>query len=388
MMNLKILALSCLLAGLAGCNDSKSPAAPPAAPPPPKVGVVTVQPQDVPIVVELSGRVLASQIAEVRPQVSGIIEQRMFTEGAEVREGEVLYEIAAAPYQAAVESAKAALDRARGAVTAAVNKAERYRTLSNREVASQQDTESAQAAAVQAKADVAAAQANLEAANINLDRTKVRAPINGRIGTSALTVGALVTANQSNALATIQTLEPVFVDVPQAATQVLRIRSEIESKVLSSPKDGFLMTLLLDNGVAYPHRGELKYANATVSESTGTVMLRASLANPQRLLLPGMFVRGTAVVGIKSGAILVPQRAVTRNPRGQAVVMLAGTDDKAQERVIEVERSVGSAWLVERGLAGGDRVIVDGLQRVRSGAPVTPVPFEEAAAGVPAKAKP
>ena len=388
MMNLKILASFCLFAGLVGCNDSKPPAAPPAASPPAKVGFVVAKPQDAPISVELSGRVLASRIAEVRPQVSGIIEKRLFTEGAEVREGEVLYEIAAAPYQAAMESAKAALDRARGAVTAAVNKAERYRTLSNREVASQQDTETAQAAAVQAKADVAAAEANLEAARINLDRTKVRAPINGRIGTSALTVGALVTANQSNALATIQTLDPVYVDVPQAATQVLRIRTEIDSKVLNAPKDGFQMTLMLDNGAVFPHQGELKFTNATVSESTGTVTLRANFANPQRLLLPGMFVRGTAVVGVKPGALLVPQRAVTRNPRGQAVVLLVDADGKAQERVIEVDRSVGSAWMVDRGLAAGDRVIVDGVQRVRPGAPVTPVPFEEAAAAAPAKAKP
>jgi len=345
-------------------------------------------PQDAPIAVEMAGRVIASRIAEVRPQVNGIIEQRLFTEGTEVREGDVLYQIAAAPYQASVESARAALDRARGAVSAAVNKAERYRTLSNREVASQQDTEAAEAAAVQARADVAAAQASLDAARINLDRTKIRAPINGRIGTSALTVGALVTANQSNALATIQTLDPVFVDVPYSATLVQRMRADIESRTLNAPPEGIQMRLVLDNGAVFGPRGELKFTNATVSESTGTVTLRAAFANPDRMLLPGMFVRGSAVIGIKPGAILVPQRAVARNPRGQAIVLIAAPDDKAEERVVEVTRNLGTAWLIESGLTAGDRVIVDGVQRVRPGTPVSPVPFTDSANGAPASVKP
>ena len=372
-MRIRLLSLAALTVLLSGCNDAKPPA--PAAPPPPTVGVVTLAPRDVVIVSELAGRVLASRVAEVRPQVSGIIQNRLFTEGAEVKEGEILYEIADEPYKAAFESATAALDRARGAVTAAVNKAERYRTLSNRDVASQQDLETARAAADQAKADVAAAQANLEAARINLDRTKVRAPIDGRIGTSALTVGALVTANQANALATIQTLDPVFVDVPQSAVMVQRMRSEIEQGILRPDPGGIQMTLLLDNGRPYKDRGILRFTNTTVSETTGTVTLRASFANPERLLLPGMFVRGTATLGARKEALLVTQRAVTRNPRGLATVMVVGEGDKAEERTIEVERSIGSDWIIDKGLAGGDRVIVEGLQRVRAGARVTPTPF-------------
>ena len=372
-MRIRLLSLAALTVLLSGCNDAKPPA--PAAPPPPTVGVVTLAPRDVVIVSELAGRVLASRVAEVRPQVSGIIQNRLFIEGAEVREGEILYEIADEPYKAAFESATAALDRARGAVTAAVNKAERYRTLSNRDVASHQDLETARAAADQAKADVAAAQANLEAARINLDRTKVRAPIDGRIGTSALTVGALVTANQANALATIQTLDPVFVDVPQSAVMVQRMRSEIEQGILRPDPGGIQMTLLLDNGRPYKDRGILRFTNTTVSETTGTVTLRASFANPERLLLPGMFVRGTATLGARKEALLVTQRAVTRNPRGLATVMVVGEGDKAEERTIEVERSIGSDWIIDKGLAGGDRVIVEGLQRVRAGARVTPTPF-------------
>lgn len=367
------------LGGLAACQDNK-PSTPPAAPPPPKPGVITLAPSDVTITTEVAGRVLASKVAEVRPQVSGIIEERLFTEGAEVKEGDVLYRIADAPYEAAVESAKAVLDRAKGAVTAAVNKADRYKTLSTRDIASQQDFEAATAAAAQARADVAAAQANLEAARINLDRTRIRAPISGRIGTSALTVGALVTANQGNALATIQTLDPVFVDVPESATVLLRTRLAWESGTLKSPGDAVPMTILLDGGKAYPHTAPLRFANAAVSEATATVTLRGTVANPDRFLLPGMFVRGTAVLGTQPGALAVPQRAVQRNPRGQAFVMIVGEDNKVEERIIEVSRAVGNRWLVDAGLKAGDRIIMDGLQRVRPGMQVSPVPFEEAPA--------
>ena len=372
-MRMRLFSLAALILALGGCNDTKAPA--PAAPPPATVGVLTLVPRDVVIVSELAGRVLASRIAEVRPQVSGIIQNRLFVEGAEVKEGEILYEIADEPYKAAFENANAVLDRARGAVTAAINKAERYRTLSNRDVASQQDFETARAAADQAKADVAAAQANLEAARINLDRTKVRAPIDGRIGTSALTVGALVTANQANALATIQTLDPVFVDVPQSATMVQRMRTEIEQGILKPDPGGILVTLLLDDGRPYPQKGVLRFTNTTVSESTGTVTLRASFANPARLLLPGMFVRATATLGSRKNALLVTQRAVTRNPRGLATALVVGEGDKVEERTIEVERSLGNEWIVDKGLVAGDRVIVEGLQRIRAGARVNPVPF-------------
>lgn len=383
----RLFILAALGMGLSACQDSKPPAPPQA--PPPRVGIITIAPRDVTITQDLNGRVLASKVAEVRPQVSGIIEQRLFTEGAEVKEGDILYTLDAAPYTATVENAKATLDRAQSAVKAAVNKANRYLTLSNREIASQQDMEAAVAAADQAKADVAAAQAGLRAAQINLDRTKIRAPISGRISTSALTPGALVTASQATALTTIQTLDPVFVDVPASANAVMFVRNEIESGALKAFKEGILMTLQMQQG-PYPHKGELRFANSAVSESTGTVTLRATFANPDRLLLPGMFVRGTAALGIQPNAIVVPQRVVSRNPRGEAVIMLVDAEGKAQERVVELGRTVGAEWIIDKGLVAGEKVIVDGLQRVRHGAPVTPVPFEQTAGApaAPAAAKP
>lgn len=360
---------------VAGCQENK-PAAPPQMPPP-RVGIITVAAKDVTISVDVNGRVIASKVAEVRPQVNGIIEQRVFTEGSEVKEGDVLYKLDSAPYTAAVQNAKATLDRAKGAVTAAVNKASRYQTLSNREIASQQDMEAAVAAADQAKADVAAADANLRAAQINLDRTKILAPISGRIATSALTPGALVTAGQATALTTIQTLDPVFVDVPESATAVIAVREELAAGNLRPFKEGVLMTIILDNGRNYDHKGELKFANAAVNESTGTVTLRGTFQNPDRMLLPGMFVRGTAAIGVKPNAIIVPQRLITRNPRGEAVVFVVDADNKVQDKIVQLGRTVGADWIVEKGLAVGDKVIMDGIQRIRPGAVVTPVPFEQ-----------
>ncbi|MCA9514613.1 MAG: efflux RND transporter periplasmic adaptor subunit [Myxococcales bacterium] len=281
---------------LAGCDEKKA-AAPAQQGPPPQVGFVIVQPQSVSITTEVAGRVLPSLIAEVRPQVSGIIEKRLFTEGAEVKEGDVLYQIADASYRAAQASAQAALDRARAAEKAARAKAARYKTLANREVASAQETESAIASAQQANADVAAARAALDAASINSGYTKVRAPISGRIGVSTLTEGALVTANQTAALATIQALDPVYVDTPQSATSVLATRAEIESGRLKMRPDGVSMQLVLDNGQPYAQQGQLRFTDVTVNQGTGTVMLRATFSNPERLLLPNMFVRGIATLG-------------------------------------------------------------------------------------------
>jgi membrane fusion protein (multidrug efflux system) len=368
---------------LAGCNEQgKAPAAGPggAPPPPADVGFVTLEPRTVAITTDVAGRVLPSLIAEVRPQVSGIIEKRLFVEGAEVKEGDVLYQIADASYRAAQASSQAALDRAKAALVAAQAKADRYKTLANRDIASQQDTETAVAAAQQATADVAAAKAALEAASINLGYTKVRAPISGRIGVSALTEGALVTANQATALAVIQALDPVFVDTPQSATAILSTRADLESGRIKQGPKGVEMSLTLDNGVVYNRSGQLKFTDVTVSQSTGTVTLRATFPNPDRILLPGMFVRGVATLGQREGAILAPQRAVTRDPRGAATAFVVTAQDKIEPRQLTVSRSVGSDWLVEKGLAPGDRLVMDGFQRIRPGASVKPVPFQPAPA--------
>lgn len=384
--SIRIAALAAALA-LAGCNEQKPAAPPQGAAPPPQVGFLAVQPQSVAITTEVAGRVLPSLIAEVRPQVSGIIEKRLFAEGSEVKEGDVLYQIADASYRTAQASAQAALDRARAAEKAAQAKADRYKTLANREVASAQETESAIASAQQAAADVAAAKAALDSANINLGYTKVRAPISGRIGVSSLTEGALVTANQTAALATIQALDPVYVDTPQSATSVLATRAEIESGRLKMRPDGVSLQLTLDNGQPYAQQGQLRFTDVTVNQGTGTVTLRATFANPDRLLLPNMFVRAIATLGQRENVILAPQRAVSRDPRGQATAFVIGEGDKIEPRQLEVSRAVGANWIVEKGLAPGDRLVMDGLQRIRPGAVVKPVPFQPPAAAAPAPAK-
>lgn len=376
--------LAMVFASLLGaCNEQKPPAPGPAAAPPPSVSFVQLQAQTVEITTELAGRVVPSLIAEVRPQVSGIIEKRLFAEGSEVKEGDVLYQIAAASYQASQASAQAALDRARAALSAAQSRADRYRELASRRVASEQDTESAIAAAQQATADVAAAKAALDAANINLDHTKVRAPISGRIGVSSLTEGALVTANQPAALATVQALDPVFVDAPQSATAVLATQAEINAGRMQAPAAGVRMRLFLDNGQPYAQEGELKFTDVTVNQGTGTVILRATFANPDRILLPNMFVRGIATLATKNNALTVPQRAVTRDPRGQANAFVIGEGDRIEPRQLSVAHSVGNSWIVDGGLKPGDRVVMDNFQRIRPGMVVTPVPFQPPAAPVP-----
>lgn len=372
------LALVLALA-LAGCNEQKPTAGPgapgAAAPPPPQVGYLVMQKQYADISIDLAGRVLPSLIAEVRPQVSGIIEKRLFTEGAEVKEGDVLYQIAEAPYRATQASAQAALDRARATLTAAQAKADRYKTLERRDIASTQDMESAVAASQQANADVASAKAALDAANINLGYTKVRAPISGRIGVSALTEGALVTGGQATALTTIQALDPVYVDAPVASTTLLEMRVALETGRLTSPENGVKVRLTLDDGRAYAQEGVLRFTDVTVNQGTGTVTLRATFANPDRLLLPNMFVRAVATFGRMTDIVLAPQRAVSRDPRGQATALVIGPGDKIEPRVLKVGRTIGADWIVESGLAQGDRLAMDGFQRIRPGASVTPVLF-------------
>lgn len=365
-----VLAISILISG---CNAKKQAGqAPPAGPP--EVGVITIQPQRVALTTELSGRTTPFMIAEVRPQVSGIIQKRLFSEGSDVKAGQVLYQIDSASYQASFASAKAAEARAEANLIPARLKEQRFRDLVKIKAVSQQDFDDAGATLKQAEADVASAKAAVETARINLAYTKVTAPISGRIGRSTVTDGALVTASQPAALATIQQLGSIYVDVTQSTGDLLKLRQNLSNGVLKKSNSA-QVKLLLEDGSPYPLPGALKFSEVTVDQSTGSVTLRAIFPNPKQTLLPGMFVRAILEEGISENAILVPQRGVTRNPKGDAVVMVVGAEEKAEPRPIKVVRTVGDSWLVSDGLKTGDRVILEGLQKARPGTPVKAVPF-------------
>jgi membrane fusion protein, multidrug efflux system len=360
---------------LTGCGKKTAAGGPPPAGPP-EVGVVTVQPQQIAITTELPGRTSASLVAEVRPQVSGIILKRVFTEGGEVKAGQLLYQIDPATYQAAFASARAAEARAEANLLPARLKEERYKDLVKIKAVSQQDYENAYASLRQAEADVASAKAAVETARINLAYTKVSAPISGRIGKSTVTDGALVTANQPAPLATIQQLGTMYVDITQSSAELLRLQQNLASGQLQRGGAARArVKLLLENGAAYPLEGALKFSDVTVDQSTGSVTLRSLFPNPNQILLPGMFVRAVVQEGVKEQAILVPQRGVSRNPAGNPVVMVVGAEEKVEPRVIKTERTVGDNWLVSEGLKAGDRVILEGLQKARPGTPVKAVPF-------------
>jgi membrane fusion protein (multidrug efflux system) len=376
---IKQLAMAGVLAGMlamAGCGQQSSAKAPPAAAGPPEVGVVVLAPQPVTLTTELSGRTSPHLIAEVRPQVSGIIQQRLFTEGSDVQAGQVLYQIDPALYQANFASAKAALARAEANVAPVRLKTERYGELVKINAVSQQDYDDTEAALKQAEAEIESARAALETARINLDYTSVKAPISGRIGRSTVTTGALVTASQADPLATIQQLDPMYVDVTQSTAELLRMKQNLASGLLQNIGEAQTkVNLLLEDGTPYPLPGALKFSDVTVDQSTGSVTLRALFPNPQQLLLPGMFVRALVTEGRNDQAILVPQRGVTRNPAGNAMVMVVRSEEKVEQRIIKVARTVGDNWLVSDGLQAGDRVILEGIQRARPGTPVKVVPF-------------
>ncbi|CAM5188633.1 Hemolysin D OS=Bosea thiooxidans OX=53254 GN=ARD30_24390 PE=3 SV=1 [Bosea thiooxidans] len=362
------LALLLLAAAAAGCNSEKA-----AAPPPQQtqVSVVVLHPQPVAITAELPGRVAANLVAEVRPQVGGIIKSRLFKEGSEVKAGDLLYEIEPAPYQAAYDSAVAAQQKAEAAAVNARLRAERYRELLQRNAASQQDTDDATATLAQARADVAAAKASVETARINLDFTKVTAPIGGRVDRSTLTPGALVTANQAVALTTIRQLEPINVDVIQSSTNLLNFRQAVAEGRLKLSGGNVAVKLKLDTGADYPQAGKIEFAESTIDVTTGTFTVRAEFPNPDRLLLPGMFVRAVVEEGIAPNSFLLPQRAVTRNPKGEATAKFVQADGKVEQRVLTTRRSIGNNWLVDTGVKDGERVIVEGGQLVRPGQTVT-----------------
>ncbi|WP_374443952.1 efflux RND transporter periplasmic adaptor subunit [Stella sp.] len=367
--SLPMLAAALML--LAACDQAQTQQPARAAAPPPEVGVVTLAPETVELVTELPGRTAAFRVAEVRPQVSGIVLKRLFQEGGLVAAGQQLYQIDPASYEAAHQSAQAALARASAQLNAARLLANRYKPLAEAKAVSRQDYDNAVASAQQAAADVAAAKAQIETARIQLEYTRVLSPITGRVGRSAVTEGALVTANQAAALATVQQLDPVYVDVTQSTAELLRLRRRIEAGDLRVDEAGKARTrLVLEDGSLYPEEGKLLFSEVTVNQGTGSVTLRAEFPNPQGLLLPGMFVHARIQAGAVPDALLVPQQGVTRDQRGQPTALVVGPGNKIELRVLTVDRVVGDKWLVTGGIAAGDRVVVQGLQKVRPGAEV------------------
>ena len=340
-------------------------------PPPPEVGYVVMTTQSVPLQIELSGRTTAFETSEVRPQVSGLIKARRFTEGSLVREGQTLYEIDPSLYRAAVAQAEANLANARATLVAASAKAARYKPLAAIEAVSKQDYTDAEAAAQQAEAQVKQTQASLQTAMINLRFTRVPAPISGRIGRSLATNGALVTTGQTDALTTIERLDPIYVDIQQSSADIVALQVQLSSGGVTPSSAPVQLTL--ENGGAYPYTGVIEFSEVIVDQTTGSVTLRARFPNPKGLLLPGMFVRAKLSQATAPNAILVPQQAVSRSPRGEATVYTIGPDDKAVLRTVTTDRTVGDKWLVTSGLAVGDRVITEGLDRLKPGAAVRPV---------------
>ena len=332
-----------------------------------EVVIIKLEPRREVYTTALAGRIASFQVAEVRPQVGGILQQRLFTEGADVKAGQALYQIDPATYEAALDSAQAALMKAEANVTPARLKAERFRELLAIKAVSKQEYDDAQAAFKQAEADVAVNRAAVKTARINLEYTKVRSPISGRIGKSAFTPGALVTANQAQALTSVRQLDPVYVDITQSSQDLLRLRAQFTNGELRSAAEEAPVRLKLENGAMYPHEGRLQFTDVSVDESTGMVSLRALFPNPEHILLPGMYVRAVIAEGVDENALLVPQRALRRDPKGQASVLLVDGGGKVDVRLVDVGRTVGDSWQVLSGLKPGDRVIVEGGQNVRPG---------------------
>jgi len=358
-----------LLLVLASCGP-KDPGGPPRAPP--EVGVVVVRTEPIALTTELSGRTSAFLVSEVRPQVGGVITARLFQEGAYVRAGQPLYQIDPATYRASLQSAEAGLAQARAAYATAKLKADRYKDLVTINAVSRQDNDDAQAAAQQAAANVEAQRAAVDQARINLGYSRVVAPISGRIGKSSVTPGALVTASQATALATVQNLDKIYVDVTQSAAEVLRLRRDLAAGQIGGPTSA-QASLILEDGTIYPIPGKLEFADVTVDPGTGSVDLRAVFPNPDGTLLPGLYVRARISKGVVDAGVLAPQAAVTRDPKGQASVLVVGAGNKAETRPLTIAQTVGDKWLVTAGLKAGDRLIVDGLQKAQPGAVVKPV---------------
>lgn len=361
---------------LTACGQSKQGAGPQGGAP--EVAVVTLQPQRVQVTNELPGRTSPYLIAEVRPQVSGIIQKRLFVEGADVKTGDVLYQIDPATYEAAYSAAKAALARSEANIISIRNRVERYKELVAINAVSQQDYDDATAALKQAEADIQANKAATEAARINLAYTRVTAPITGRIGKSNVTVGALATAHQGMAFTTIQQLDPIYVDATQSSANLLELKRNLAAgRIKGGGPDQAKVKLLLEDGTSYPLEGTLKFSDVTVDASTGSFILRMVFPNPKNTLLPGMYVRAIVQEGVAEDVILAPQQGISRDPKGNPVALIVNQEGKVEQRVVEVYRAIGDKWVVSSGLASGDKLIVEGIQRVRPGVPVKAVPFEE-----------
>ncbi|MDY0040385.1 MAG: efflux RND transporter periplasmic adaptor subunit [Desulforhabdus sp.] len=378
-----LAALAALLM-LGGC-DSGHGQQQSAAPPLPEVATVTIKPQQIELTTELPGRTSPYLVAEIRPQVNGIIQKRHFREGSDVDAGQLLYQIDPAPFQVALDSAKASLGKAQANLPSIRSRAARYKELLVDKAVSRQDYDDAAAAVDQAKAEIEYWKAQVEAARINVGYTRVTAPISGRIGRSSVTDGALVTAYQAASLATIQQLDPIYVDVSQASAEFLRLRRNLEAGRLSADTaNGKAVHILLEDGTPYPLEGMLQFREVTVDPATGSYTVRIVVPNPEHLLLPGMFVRAVVQEGIAEQAILVPQQGVSRNPKGQSIALVVDEADKVQQRLLTLDRAIGDKWLVSSGLCPGERVIVEGILNVRPGAAVTAVSLDGPKAGTQA----
>ncbi|NTX35517.1 efflux RND transporter periplasmic adaptor subunit [Myxococcus sp. CA033] len=365
-LRLALVGMSSCAALLAACQK--------AAPPqesygPSQVTVVTLKAESVLLTRELPGRTNAFLVAEVRPQVNGLVQRRLFTEGGVVKAGQPLYELEDATYRADYGSARAALERAQATLTSAALTAKRSAELTRLEAVTAADNEKAIAALGQAEADVKAAQAALQRASVTLNYARITSPIAGRIGKSSVTQGALVTANQPTALAVVQQLDPLYVDVSQSSGELLRLRKELSAGTLKST-DSTPVTILLEDGSRYEHAGSLTFSDVTVDPGTGSFALRVTVPNPDQSLLPGMYVRALVGNGLRQQGLLVPQQGIARDPKGNATALVVGKDGKVEPRVVQANRTVGDRWLVDSGLVEGDRVIIEGLQKIQPGMPV------------------
>lgn len=364
------------IVALSGCEqvtvqaaDQSGATGPQAVP----VGVITLQSQALTLKKELPGRINAFQIAEIRPQVSGIVQSRLFIEGKRVEQGQSLYQINPATFKAELAASEAAVASAKASIASSKSKATRYSELLKIKAVSQLDFDEADAAYKQATAALLTAEAQLQTAQINLDYSHVSSPISGQISKSNVTVGALVSVNQTTALATVTQLDPIYVDLTQSSNELTKLKKALASGELTvDPTNQTDVELTMEDGSIYPHKGVLQFSEVTVDPSTGSVTLRAQFPNPEKLLLPGMYARASIIEGVKSDAILVPHRGVSRNTKGEPTAMIVNKDNKVESRVLQVDRAVGSNWLVTHGVAAGDKLIIEGLQKIRPGALVTP----------------
>ncbi|WP_017172215.1 efflux RND transporter periplasmic adaptor subunit [Xanthomonas phaseoli] len=382
--SLRWLLLAAVATLMVACSSRQPPQMPQT-----QVGVQTLKVQRLAVDQTLSGRTVAYVTADVRPQVGGILRKRLFTEGQDVQAGQVLYEIDPASYRAAYDTAKGDLAQAEAAVLSARPKAQRYQTLVGLDAVSKQDGDDALATLRSNEAAVVAAKASLQTARINLDYTRITAPVSGRIGTSSYTPGALVSAGQSEVLATINQLDPIYVDLTQSSAQLLQLRRQLDAGQLKAVDGKAEVTLQLEDGSTYAHTGTLEVVDAAVDTATGTVKLRAVVPNPERVLLPGMYVTAKLSMAVDEQAILVPQQAISRNSKGEALAMVVGSDHKVAQRVLTTGDAIGDKWVVRQGLKAGDKVIVQGLQKLSVGAEVKAVEASQAtAAGTTANASP